>query len=200
MKAKSEKSGRFVLRLDSALHETLARRALERGLSLNQMTADLIRSGLEEKRPEKKYLRVVRPLLGKLKREFEADFLGLMIFGSQVRGEATSTSDLDVLIVLEERVPLKRNLYRWWEESFGKSSAPEISPHFVHIPKTAGNASGIWFEVAMEGEIVYQRNRGLRRFLDRVTAEIQSGALQREWSHGHPYWIRRDNEKYNTGG
>lgn len=187
-------SGRFVLRLGSKLHETLAKEAQSRGFSLNQIAMDFIQFGLKAKQSQR-HPDFTKPLLKKLKQKMGGDLAGLLLFGSQVRKEATESSDWDLLIVLENHLPIKRELYRWWEKSFSTLSPKKVEPHFVHLPRTVDLASGIWFEVAMEGEIIYQKNRRIRSFLNQILLQVRTGVLQREWSHGHPYWVRRENEK-----
>ena len=42
--------------------------------------------------------------------------VGVLLHGSWIRGDATPTSDVDVIVVVESRVHLNRALYRTWDQ------------------------------------------------------------------------------------
>ena len=187
-------SGKFVLRLPSNLHETLAKKAKAEAISLNQLARRLLQESLQNKSSQPAYLEKIKPLLPQIKSHFRKNLLAVLVFGSTVRGETTDKSDIDLLIVLKPTQSIKRSLYHWWE-SLKKSSSPIINSHFVHLPLSSEQASGIWFEVALDSKLLYQEGASVSGFLKKLWQQIQSGKLERAWSHGHPYWIRRDDAK-----
>ncbi len=112
----------------------------------------------------------------------------IVLHGSWVRGEATPSSDVDALIVVDARVALNRDLYRAWD-------APPVvtwrgralDPHFVHLPN-GGALSGLWAEVALDGIVLLDKGRMVSAHLSRVRYAIAAGRLERRVVHGHPYW------------
>lgn len=118
------------------------------------------------------------------------ELLGLVLFGSCARGEQTVSSDVDLLVVVSSPVQLNRDLYRRWDET---SRLDNVSPHFVHLPDGLDRAGSIWFEVAVEGIILFERDRAVTRFVQDVRRAIADGKVERRYSHGHPYWVK------NTG-
>ena len=94
--------------------------------------------------------------------------VGIVAFGSVVRGEAAAGSDLDLLIVLERaRRSNGASMIggaRWSPN--GGSDAPTASlPSFVALPDSVETAGGLWLEVAREGRLVLDRDGRLARFL-----------------------------------
>lgn len=190
----SHYSGKFVLRLSPEMHKTLTQKAKSQQTSLNRLAVKLLQEGLRNRDSEPAHDADIKSLLPLIKNEFKKNLLAVLLFGSVARGEATENSDIDLLIVLQASQPIKRNLYRWWE-SLPKSGGLPINPHFVHLKASTEKASGIWFEVALDCRFFYQKGRSVEDFLEKLRQQIQSGELERAWSHGHPYWIRRNHAK-----
>jgi hypothetical protein len=193
-------SGRFVLRLPPGLHEELARRAREQGVSLNTLCLQALRSYLGgapaqagEGVPEKEApgaaarLPAIRNLLGE-------SLLAVVLFGSVARGEPRGGSDVDLLIVVSSDLPLSRRLYQRWDERLAGEGSDPYTPHFVHLPAGVEQAGSIWFETAVDGVVLYDRGGRVSRFLGRVRRAMADGRLVRRRAYGHPYWIRRGGE------
>jgi predicted nucleotidyltransferase len=177
-------SGRFVLRIDPGLHAALRRAAAEAGLSLNDYCARRLASpGADAASLPGAAAAVARA--GGL---FGADLVGVAAFGSWARGEATSGSDVDVLVVLEATVPLTRQLYREWDGGPVDWSGRPIEPHFLHLPTPDRTGAGIWAEVALDGIVLFERGLRLSRCLAGVRGDIAAGRLVRRLVHGQPYW------------
>ena len=111
---------------------------------------------------------------------------GVLLHGSWARGEATPTSDVDALLVVEPRVELCRALYRAWDEHPVRWRGRRVDPHFVHPPGAA--LSGLWAEAAIDGQVLFDRDGGLAADLARVRRAIADGRLARRIVHGRPYW------------
>ena len=186
-------SGRFVIRIPEGLHKILVERADSQNSSLNKLCQILIEKGLREKE-EAPWRKEVSPLLLLLKQKFGSQLTGILLFGSQIQGNATQQSDLDVLVVLAEEIPLKRNLYQWWDSTFFQKSLT-INPHFVHLPQDISQVGGLWFEVALSHEIIYEKRNNLSSIIKKLLSCIQKGEVARAFSNGHPYWVRREDAK-----
>lgn len=118
--------------------------------------------------------------------------LGIILFGSTARGENHSASDIDLLIVVASNVPLTRRLYALWDE---RLSEELYSPHFVHLPENVAAAGSIWYEAAVDGIVFYEAGRRISRILGQIRRTIATGGLERKVAYGHPYWIKRWEER-----
>jgi len=182
-RARPRASGRFVLRIEPGLHQALRTAAREGGLSLNdycarKLAAPTNGSGFGDAADA---VRRATLLLGDA-------LVGVVAFGSWVRGEAVTTSDVDLLVVLDSRVALTRELYRRWDEGPVTWSGRPVEPHFVHLPDPGAVTGGVWAEVAMDGVVLFERQLRVSRRLALVRRDILSGRLVRRLSHGQPYW------------
>jgi predicted nucleotidyltransferase len=172
-------SGKFIVRIDPKLHaryQTLARR---RKISLNQLVAETLAQA--SPRAEKFALAVSQA--------YGASILGILIFGSEVRGEALASSDIDILVVLENSRKVERELYRIWDREVESKLGERYSPQFSHMPTDLRAAGGIWLEVALEGEVISDPKGVVRTTLSQLRQLISSGHYRRKIAHGHPYWV-----------
>jgi len=191
-------SGRFVLRIDPALHEQLRRVAEREDCSLNQLCGDLLRKALLSGTPVRNSggiagtwvpSALIHTVVGSLGNQLE----GVVLFGSAARGQMWPQSDIDLLLVLRPDVPITRELYSKWETAIGPSTKPmgrRVSPHFVALPRDARRAGGLWFEVALDGVILWDPQLRVAQMLSSLRQEMAKGAMVRRFAHGHPYWVR----------
>lgn len=177
-------SGRFVLRLDPAVHETLRAAARSQGLSLNDFCSRRLAApagGLQGAWEASAAIRRALTLL--------ADHVvGVVVFGSWARGVAADTSDVDVLIVVDSDVALTRDLYRQWDSAPVTWDGLPVEPHFVHMADDRAITGGVWAEAALDGLVVFERQLELSMRLVQVRHQILSGRLVRRVAHGQPYW------------
>lgn len=180
---RSGHSGTFVLRLDPRLHGVLREDALAAGTSLNDWCGRTLAApnagGLDE---AAEVVLAIRSKLG-------TDLLGVIVYGSFARGELTTGSDVDLLVVLAAGVPITRSLYREWDGVVPTSQDREIDPHFVHLPDAAAHVSGSWAEAAVCGIMLYDRDIAVSRRLIEIRSRIAAGELVRRMAQGQPYWI-----------
>ena len=116
--------------------------------------------------------------------------VGVVAFGSWARGEQTSTSDLDVLLIAGEGVAVSRALYRRWDTGPGLSwDGHEVTPHFVRLPSGNAPVSGLWAEVARDGLILFERDLAVSRHLGNVRRRIARGELSARKVGGQRYWV-----------
>lgn len=186
----TEHSGRFVLRIPPDLHARSRRLARERGVSLNEYC----RAAIEHYADRETGVPVESETgtwVSGAQHVLEDDLLAVVLFGSQARGEARASSDVDLLIVIADSHELGRDLYQRWDE---EPLDDRVNPHFVHLPAVVRRAGSIWYEVALDGIVLFERDRLVSAFLQSVRREIADGRLQRRYAHGHPYWVK-DEEK-----
>ncbi len=179
----SSGSGRFVLRLPPPLHGALQAGARASGLSLNEYCVRRLAaggSGLSADQHAAGLVTAAADVLG-------AGLVGVMVYGSWVRGEASTTSDVDVLVVADPGVALSRALYRTWDAAPVAWHGRTVDPHFVHPPGDRIEG-GVWGEVAVEGIVVFERDWRISAELVRIRRRIAAGQLVRRFVHGQPYW------------
>jgi predicted nucleotidyltransferase len=184
---KSDASGRFVLRLPPGIHQALRKEALRKRMSLNavcKMALEAYVSSNTRLGPEET---AIPSIVARIQQILGDALIGVVLFGSAARGESREGSDIDLLIVVRGDKALSRNLYSLWDERFGSI---QESPHFVHIPASPMEAGSIWLEAAVDGAMLFDRERAVTRFLGNIRRLITAGKLRRRWAHGHPYWVK----------
>lgn len=112
------------------------------------------------------------------------------MFGSTARGEARANSDIDLLIILNQKTAINRDLYKKWDELF--KADLKYSPQFVHLPDTDSDLGSIWLEGSIEGEILYDPEFKTKATIQKVRSKIAAGNYQRKISYGQAYWIKRE--------
>lgn len=190
----SEHSGRFVLRVPPELHRRLRDRAMGEGFSLNALCVRLLEAGLSGRQGgSTRAAPGLDPgLLEAVAREWSGELVGIALFGSAARGDATERSDVDLLVVLERGTRIERSLYDRWDRvlrSRGSRADERVSPQFVALPASPEAAGGVWLETAREGIVLDDRDGRLARSLIALRNLVATGAVTRKKAHGHPYWV-----------
>ncbi len=184
-------SGKFVIRMPGALHGRLKDEARQTGQSLNQICV----AKLQAQEPPLAATGIISPdFLDNIRRRWREDLLGVVLFGSTARGEATEGSDIDLLMVMRPQVKIVRSLYRLWEELCrdytGAQDSERISPHFVSLPGNVREAGGLWYEAALDGIALWAGDHRVMRFLASVREAMSRGQIRRRMLHGSPYWVK----------
>lgn len=128
-------------------------------------------------------------MVGRAVRLFGDHLVGVVVYGSWARGEATADSDVDSLIVLDHAVEIDRRLYRLWDDEPVIWDGRAVEPHFVHLPDPEESMAGLWAEVALDGIVLHDPSLRLSARLGRVRRDIAEGRIRRHTSHGQPYWV-----------
>lgn len=191
------RSGKFVLRLPPSLHDRLAARSRKEGQSLNGLCLQLLATAIDRPKDDSHAAGMIAPALDVLQKLFGPKLLGVVAFGSRILGTATDTSDLDLLVVLAKSIPIRRGLYRKWDDAAPSPSEAgiEFDPHFAHMPDHARDASAVWLEAARSGNVIFDPRGQIKNLLETIRKPIAEGVARRAWSHGHPYWTRSDHEE-----
>ena len=96
-------------------------------------------------------------------------------------------SDVDALIVVDRMLRLNRALYRAWDAEPVTWQGRPVDPHFVH-PAEDETFTGLWAEVAVDGQVLFDRDGWVSKHLIRVRRAIAEGRIVRRVVHGQPYW------------
>lgn len=177
-------SGRFVLRLTPGLHGALRHAAREAGVSLNDYCARKLALPTGNMVALAGAVAVVEHAAGL----FGEDLIAVIAFGSWSRGEAVTSSDVDVLVVVEAGAPITRALYRHWDTRPLTWDAHTVEPHFVHLRSADQGTTGLWAEVAIDGIVLFERGIAVSRRLAEIRRDVLAGRLVRRTAHGQPYW------------
>jgi predicted nucleotidyltransferase len=176
---------RFLLRVPTRLHETLRAAARDAGLSLNEYC--LRRLAVPTSGPGD--TGDAAAAVARAAAAFERDLLAVAAFGSWARGELAASSDVDLLVVLESRVELTRDLYRRWDaEPPLRWAGRPVDVHFAHLPAPDAAGAGVWGEVAVDGVVLFERDLRLSARLAAIRRDIAAGRITRHMVHGQPYW------------
>jgi hypothetical protein len=120
--------------------------------------------------------------------------IGVILFGSAARGDATENSDIDLMLVMDPEMKITRALYLQWEhfcrEHCRTRESARISPHFVSLAGSVHQAGGLWYETAIEGIVLWESGCRVSRFLASVRTAMGHGKIRRRMAQGSPYWIK----------
>jgi hypothetical protein len=167
------------------LHAALREAARESGLSLNEYCARKLAAplgGLGSVAEGGDTVLRAAELCG-------SGLVAVVAFGSWTRNELMDGSDVDVLIVVEDRVPLTRDLYRQWDATPVRWRGRPVDAHFAHLPEAGARVAGLWGEVALDGVVLFERGLSLSARLAAVRRDIAAGHIVRRVAHGQPYWV-----------
>jgi predicted nucleotidyltransferase len=178
-------SGRFLLRLDPGLHAALREAARAEDVSLNEYCArKLAAPGALTANADA--IALVRHAAAC----FGADLLAVVAFGSWARGEESDESDVDVLVVVDDRIVLERDLYRRWDRDGLALAGRAVDVHVAHLPDPDRFSPSVWGEVAIDGVVLFERSLDLSRRLGEVRRRIVAGEVVRRLAPGgQPYWV-----------
>ena len=196
-------SGRFVLRTSPEIHSSAKRRAAQLDISLNELCLRALEAYLTQDTMFSTHTTTMEDpdislegnFVRRAKQHMGNDLKGLLLFGSTARGESRDGSDVDLLIVVGRELTLTRQLYTRWDREFTEG---RLSPHFTHLPSSLEHTGSIWFEVAVDGILLFERERSISRFLSKIRRAIATGLLVRKTAYGHPYWLRNEGEQANV--
>lgn len=180
--AAADPSGRFLLRIDPSLHRRLREAAKDAGISLNDLCSVRLSAPVTD---------VGGPgaaVAARAASQFGDALVAVILYGSWARDELASDSDIDVLVVVDDEVSITRTLYREWDEQPLTWESREVDVHFAHQP-AGERAGGLWFEVAIEGLVLFDRDLRLSRTLAAIRSLVASGRIVRHHSSGHSYWV-----------
>jgi hypothetical protein len=175
-------SGRFVLRVGRDLHGALRDAASVAGVSLNEHCMRRLAAASDRLSPlADGALRHARAFLND-------DLVGLAVYGSWARREAGEGSDVDLLLIVSDRVAITRDLYRRWDDDPQRWEGYPIEPHFVQLPGNGAPLTALWAEVSIDGIVLFDPALTVSRALVSIRRRVLEGELVRRTVLGQPYW------------
>ena len=127
-------------------------------------------------------------VVDRARRLFGHRLAGVIAIGSWARGRAAAESDIDVLIVVDPDVLLRRDLYRTWDQEPLAFEGRVIDAHFAHLLAPGAQPGAVWCEAALDGIVWHDRQGAIAARLVDVRHAIAEGRLVRGFVHGQPYW------------
>ena len=180
---RSAATARVLLRLPADLHRALVRTAADQGLSFNEFCVRRLRAPSDVGE-----VSGVRSLVVARARDVFGDRLqGVLALGSWARGERAA-ADIDVLLVIDEEIPLTRELYRTWDLQPLSWEGRVVDVHFTHVSPPGSPPTAVWCEAAVDGRLWYDRDGAVADRLGDVRRAIADGSVVRAVAHGQPYW------------
>jgi predicted nucleotidyltransferase len=192
----------LILRIPSSLHQRLKQDARAADMSLNQYCRALLSRRPTDSFAEEAPVTLtlgggrsgwpasLQDLAAAVLETWGGSVEGLVLFGSFARGMQTANSDIDLLVVLDQSVTLDRDLYSHWRPH--RFEGREVAPLLVQIPGKGERIGGLWFEVALDGIVLFDRDLHLSRFFSHVRELVADGRVSRMLTHGHPYGVYHD--------
>lgn len=179
-------SGRFLLRIDPDLHASLRDAARAAGTSLNDYCGRRLAAPGALMDP------AAAAVVDRAGSILGDSLAGVVAFGSWARGDDSPASDLDVLLIADDRVAIARRLYRHWDAGPPLDwNGCRVEPHFVHLPPEDAEVSGLWAEAATDGIVIHEREFTVSRRLVSIRRRVLRGELSLHEAHGRPYWVGR---------
>src|SRR5262245_48411119 len=176
VRAAPDRVTRFLLRLPSAIHRQLTARAAALDLSLNEYCVRRLGGPDPGMLPHPDGLE----LRARAETIVGSQLVGIIAHGSSARGEARTTSDVDVLVVVDRALPLTRTLYRRWDEIPMEWQGRRVDVHFINFTPDPDRAGGVWAEAAVDGVLLYDRDGSVDTTLRRIRRAIADGRLVRK--------------------
>jgi hypothetical protein len=153
------------------------------GVSINSLLERLISQGISNPLASTISESIVR----RARDEYGEKFIGLLLFGSQARGDYHDTSDTDLLLVVSEELRIRRSMYRGWDNFLPEG----ISLHLGHLPKIPSEAGSLWLECSLDAMILFGPTGAIQHTILAVRDFVTSGAVVRRVTHGQGYWVPR---------
>ena len=175
---------RVLLRLPADLHRLLVKAAEGEELSFNEFCVRRLRAPAQPQQ-----MSAARSAVAQRAHAVFGDrLLGVLALGSWARGAAAATSDIDVLIVIDQNTPLTRDLYRTWDRSPLAVEGRVVDAHFTHPSPTGATPGAVWCEAAVDGLLWYDRDGRIQQRLAQIRLAIAERRVVRSFAHGQPYW------------
>ncbi len=186
----------FLLRLNESKLINIKKSSKDMGLSANEYINFII----DEKRVAAQAYQEDNPIIKVISKSSLFEKIeGIILFGSVAKKVDTNSSDIDLLLVMNQGTRINRSLYSVWDDEIESkltkiiTASREVSPHFVEYPMTIDDVHSLWLEVSISGIPLYKRTNKIDQILEKIRLAIAENKFIRKNSHGQPYWIRNEN-------
>lgn len=177
---------RYLLRLPEALFAKLSREALAQNVSVNTWVVNKLQDSAIGSSDTLVIHGESLPLK-QLQEAFNNAIEAIVLFGSRATNTAHQGSDVDLLLVMNESCIIERDLYTLWDKVVSPRSL--LSPQFCHLPKDVHQASSLWFEMALDGIVLKDRELKTNQFLGELRSYLIKEKFERKTAHGQGYWV-----------
>lgn len=138
------------------------------------------------------FQKIKHTLLNKIQDYYGDNLLGVALFGSAARGDLTTSSDIDLVIVLRNnRYPMRKRVQEFWENigeditligySFILSPLIYTLEEFQHIcPFFLGFLEGL--------EILFEKDYSFSKLMQKLQEYLKSGKIKPRKLSGRLYW------------
>lgn len=144
------------------------------------------------------YKRILVALLKELKKEFDANLVSVVVYGSVARGTSRKDSDVDLLIICEdlprsqlERLEILSNAEKNIEELFDEQFAKGYFPSLMPILKTRREAEGIsplYLDMIEDALMLYDRGSFFENILGDMRRRLKELRSKRVWIGERWFW------------
>ncbi|MEM2637198.1 MAG: nucleotidyltransferase domain-containing protein [Candidatus Korarchaeota archaeon] len=143
---------------------------------------------------------IVEKLPRLLKEKYGARLVSIVLFGSVARGEATTTSDIDLLIIAEE-LPIS-SMDRTKEFLEVAHKIPEIYEHLIMVsaiimtPKEVMRYPPILLDIVVDGQILYDKDGFFNKLRQDLQGKLEKLGAKRVRMGKGWYWILKPDYKW----
>lgn len=153
------------------------------GLSLNELCSEKLRQNASSMNGYSEVVALAKSIAGE-------HFIGCILFGSYARRRTHTHSDVDIMIVVDSDFQTSRQHIRQWDEAQVNIDGRQTSACFVKISTEKSPQNILWFEVALDGQIVADPTGIIQKKLSELRNAIADKQIIRRYSHGQPYWVK----------
>lgn len=124
--------------------------------------------------------------------------VAVALFGSVARGEATPTSDIDLLVVVEDLPPGRFQRYAWLEaadravepqvQALWQQGIPVEISVILKTPEEAMRITPLYLDLTEDARILYEREPLLSTVLERLRQRLRALGAQRKRQGAIRYW------------
>jgi hypothetical protein len=149
-------------------------------------------------------IEALRDFSKRLKKDFEKDFVSLLLFGSYARGEGKEASDVDIFLVFRDlpKERLKRNILLSPYIDVLESALSQKMGRYIFVSpliKTVEEAkyhSPIYLDFTEDAIIIHDEGDFIRCVLDQVREELKKYGAKREYVGRMWYWDLKPDYKF----
>lgn len=153
------------------------------GLSLNELCFAKLRQNASSMNGYSEVITLAKSIVGE-------HFIGCILFGSYARQRTHTYSDVDIMIVVNSDFQTSRQHIRQWDEAQLVIDGKQTSASFVKIPTEHTPQNILWYEVAVDGQILADPTGIIQKKLSELRNAIADKKIMRRYSHGQPYWVK----------
>lgn len=133
-----------------------------------------------------------------LRRSLGEKLVAVVLFGSVARGEATPSSDVDLLVVAEDLPPGRFQRYAWLEaadraveaqvQALWQQGVPVEISVLLKTPEEAMRTVPLYLDLTEDARILYEREPFFSLILERLRERLRALGAQRKRQGAIRYW------------